>query len=54
MIRKVNASPFTKRLHYTVEEISMEEFQAALATHNQKQLDKKTPNTQVGREIFVK
>ena len=31
MIREVNASPFTKRLHYNVEEVSIEEFMSVLA-----------------------
>ena len=31
MIREVNANPFTKRLHYNVEEVSLEEFMSVLS-----------------------
>jgi len=31
MIREVNAAPFTDRLHYTVEEVSLEEFMSVVA-----------------------
>ena len=31
MIREVNAAPFTRRLHYTVEEVSLDEFMAELS-----------------------
>lgn len=30
MIREVDATPFTKRLHYSVEEVSFEEFMQVL------------------------
>ncbi|WP_196140161.1 hypothetical protein [Aliikangiella sp. G2MR2-5] len=30
MIREVDATPFTNRLHYSVEEVSMEEFLSVL------------------------
>ncbi|MCW8878435.1 MAG: hypothetical protein OQJ89_05155 [Kangiellaceae bacterium] len=33
VVKEVDATPFTKRLHYSVEEISIEEFMDAVAQH---------------------
>ena len=39
MIREVNANPFTKRLHYNVEEVSIEEFMSVLSKQQQEYED---------------